>query len=508
MSKRPNTPAASDLPKEVLAKLAAQKQQRRENETPYVGARWLPERPPLNDTELARIEAFLRTVGVYPHPGQRDFIRHRAKNKILLCGRRWGKSFTVATEMLLHIMEIVALGWDHGRIMLTAQNYKQIRESMQYLERMLSKAGIPIRRVSTREERYYQAGPVKIELRPIANRKGLRGAGVTMLVVDECSLVPAELFFYDLLPSVSDHRGRVLIAGTPAGRNWVIEFAEQQGLHIPYEQLNNFHIIESPDKQTIIMRSPSWANPYLDKNEIEKQRLMMPDAAFRQEYGAEIVVEGLDPFPHKPIITQTPIPPEQLQYARFAVGIDYGFTEPSAIVLVAKLTNGQYYVVKCLYQAGIPADQLPLVTTQFIPNIRSLRTAADPSFWNRDGRHQIADYFAEAHIPLTPGSWDRIARWNMLRALLAAQQIIINASECTDLIYEFETAKSHKTKPDDIQKPDHALSALTYAIELLEHEQPTEPIPENSIYMMLKRREERLQTQQTKTTRKTPSRRW
>ena len=476
---------------------------------PYVGAKWLPERPPLTDIELARIEAFLRTLGVYPHEGQRKFLRSRAKNKILLCGRRWGKSFTIATEMMLHIMEIVALEWDYGRIMLTAQNYKQIRESMQYLERMLSKAGIPIQRVSTREERYYQAGPVKIELRPLANKKGLRGAGVTMLVVDECSLVQPDIFFYDLLPSVSDHRGRVLIAGTPAGRNWVIEFAEQQGIEIPYSTINTFDMIESPNKQTVIMRSPSWANPYLDKNEIERQRQLMPEAAFRQEYGAEIIVEGLDPFPTKPIITNEPIPSHELIYADWAVGLDYGFNEPSAVVLVAKLTNGMYYVAKTIYQSNIPAEYFPQFVEDNIPNIRNnMRVAADPSFWNRDGRHQLADYFAEANIPLIRGTWERIARWNMLRALLASQQIIINAKECQDLIREFELAQPQRNKPDDIQKPDHALSALTYAIECLENAQPTEPLPENSIYMMLKRREEKQKGRTEYPTRIIPTRRW
>jgi len=474
----------------------------------YVGAKWLPERPPFSDTELARVEAFLRTLGVYPHEGQRRFLRSRAKNKILLCGRRWGKSFTIATEMMLHIMEIVALDWDYGRIMLTAQNYKQIRESMQYLERMLNKAGIPIQRVSTREERYYQAGPVKIELRPLANKKGLRGAGLTMLVVDECSLVQPETFFYDLLPSVSDHRGRVLIAGTPSGKNWVIEFAEQQGIEIPYAHINTFDMIESPNGQTVIMRSPSWANPYLDKNEIERQRQLMPEAAFRQEYGAEIIVEGLDPFPNKPIIINQSIPAHELMHAEWAVGLDYGFNEPSAIVLVGKLINGSYYIAKTIYQSNIPAEHFPQFVAENIPNIRSMRICADPSFWNRDGRHQLADYFAESNIPLIRGSWERIARWNMLRALLATQQIIVSAQDCKHLLLEFEQAQPHRAKPDDIQKPDHALSALTYALECLENSTPTEPLPENSIYMMLKRREEKQSQDNTYPKKHLPTRRW
>jgi hypothetical protein len=474
--------------------------------------RWLPDRPPFTDEELARVDAFLRTLGVYLHPGQKAFVRQRAKNKILLCGRRWGKSFLIAVEMLLHIMEIVSLGWDYGRIMLTANSYKQIRESMSYLERMLARAGIPIRKVSTREERYYQAGPVKIDLRPLAYKKGLRGAGITMLIVDECSLVPAELFFYDLLPSVTDHKGRVLIAGTPSGRNWVIEFAEEQGIEIPYTDLNTFELLASPDGQTIIMRSPSWVNPHLDKKEIERQRALMPESAFRQEYGAEIIVETTDPFPHKPIVVDEPVSGPELMHAAWAAGIDYGFNEPSAIVLVAKLTNGIYYVPKVIYQANIPAEQFALFFKQQVPNYPTMRIGADPSFWNKDGRHQLADYFAAQHIPLIPGTWDRVGRWNMLRSILANNQLVLLGPECQPLMGEIESAKPKRTKPDDIEKPDHALSALTYAIEALQHEQPSIPIPPNSIYAYiqerLKAREDQLQGLQKRSVPKLPSRRW
>lgn len=448
--------------------------------------RWLPERQPLNEQERKELMAFFATLGVTPHKGQLDFMAERGKYKVLLCGRRWGKSRTIAMEVLLHIIECLQLGFDHGRVMLTAMNYKQItEESLEYLKRMLKRLDLPLVKKSSREGQFWLAGPVRIEVRSLANRRGLRGAGLTMLVVDECSLVPRDVFFYDLFPSVTDYRGRVLIAGTPAGINWVVEFVEQLGLEVPYDQLNTIELIRSEDGQVVMMRSPSWANPYLDRREIERQRSLMPDAAFRQEYGAEILVEGGVAFLHKPIYVDEPPPAYLMQRAHYAVGLDYGYNDPSALVVVAKLPNGLYYVDRTVYERYIDAERFADWVLEHAPKGRQVRFAADPSFWNKDGRHQIADYLAQAGVPVQPGSWDRVARWNMLRAILAKQTLYMHETRNRDLKHELENAVPKIGKPDDIQKPDHALSALTYALEALETRETVIEPPEGTYGWLL-----------------------
>jgi len=451
--------------------------------------RWLPERPPLSKEETDQMVLFFKALGVTPHKGQVQFLRERGKYKVLLCGRRWGKSRTIAMEVLLHIIECIQLGFDHGRIMLTAMNYKQItQESLEYLRQMLKRLDLPLVRRSSREGQFWQAGPVRLEVRSLTNRKGLRGAGLTMLVVDECSLVPEETFFYDLFPSVTDYKGRVLIAGTPAGINWVVKFVEQQGLEIPYTDINRFELIKTEDHQVVMMRSPSWANPFLDREEIDRQRQLMPDAAFRQEYGAEILVDGVIAFPVRFQTVDQPPPELLMRHAVWAVGLDYGYNEPSAIVLVAKLPNGQYYVMQTHYERLLEPEAFAQKVMELAPKTPHVRFAADPSFWNRDGRHQIADYLNAYAIKARPGSWDRVGRWNMLRTLLERRQIYVLADTNRDLIFELENAQPKPGAPDDIRKPDHALSALTYALEILEYEQPTIEPPEGTYGWLIRQR--------------------
>lgn len=440
-----------------------------------IQARPLPTRDPLSPYELSEIVSMFKTAGFEPHEGQRMFLSNRDRIKILFCGRRWGKSYTVALEMVMHILELIAMGWDYGRIRLCATNYSQIREPFAYFKRLCSALGLPLKVHSTREERYYYVGPVIVELRPLANRKGLRGAGVTMLIVDEVSQVKGDVFHYDLEPSTSDFKGRVLLAGTPDGINWVVEYAQSHGIDVPYTNLNDSYTFRSDDGECFMMRSPSWMNPHLDKSFIESKRSSMDPRAFAQEYAAEILVEHLEPFPIPPILLQQPLPPAQLYGAIWAIGLDYGYVDPSARVVVAKLADETYYVESVGYETHIESIRIPDWVKS---ELKSPRTpvVCDPSFWNEDGRSSLSDNLIKARIFAVKGSYHRVPRWALLRDLLAAGKIYVYEPRCKPLLQELENAYPKPGNTDDIEKPDHALSALTYALDYLYPRKPMQDL--------------------------------
>ena len=433
-----------------------------------IRARPLPIRPPLEDDELDGLVAMFRQSGFDPHPGQREFLRYRDRVKVLFCGRRWGKSYTIALEMIMHVLELIGLGWDYGRIRLCALNYSQIREPFAYFKRLCHALGLPIKVHSTREERYYYVGPVIVELRPLANRKGLRGAGVTMLVIDEASQVDGDLFHYDLLPSVSDFQGRVLLAGTPKGVNWVVEYLDSYGIDLDDHERRVFRV----PGEILVMRAPSVENPHIDPRFIESVRETMDPVAFAQEYEAQVIRDYLTPFPVAPVLLQTPLTPTDLMGAEWCVGLDYGYVEPSARVVVAKLAGRDaYYVESVGYETQIEAGRLP---EWVIPSLKTMRTpiACDPSFFNTDGRVNLASILSGARLRIYKASASRTPRWLMLRDLLAAGKILVYQPACEPLIQEMLNARPRPSQPDDIDKPDHAISALSYAIEWLYHRRP------------------------------------
>ena len=59
-----------------------------------------------------------------------------------------------------------------------------------------------------------------IGVRSADNPDSLRGEGLDLAVLDECAFIQGRAWTEALRPSLSDRKGRALVSGTPAGRNW------------------------------------------------------------------------------------------------------------------------------------------------------------------------------------------------------------------------------------------------------------------------------------------------
>ncbi len=71
-----------------------------------------------------------------------------------------------------------------------------------------------------------------------------------------------------------DKKGWALMISTPRGKGWFYDvYRRGQGRDPDYESWNN----------------PSWSNPHLDAEWIERERTRVSERVYRQEYGAEFV---------------------------------------------------------------------------------------------------------------------------------------------------------------------------------------------------------------------------
>jgi hypothetical protein len=102
----------------------------------------------------------------------------------------------------------------------------------------------------------------------------LLGEGLDWLVLDEAAQVRPDIWDRYLLARLLDKRGRGVVITTPKGKGWVYS-AYQRGQRgeLGYASWN----------------SPTWDNPTINREDVERIRAGVPEALFQQEYGAAFI---------------------------------------------------------------------------------------------------------------------------------------------------------------------------------------------------------------------------
>jgi hypothetical protein len=193
------------------------------------------------------------------------------------------------------------------------------------------------------------------------------------------------------------------------------------------------------------------------------------------------VYEGVA-FPHQPVVVSET--PEGISWARWAIGIDWGYSKPFAAVLVAKLPDERFFVASERYEAGLtPAEQAERVLAMRAGVERLHSIAADAStFAKYDGVASIADQWRDAGLIVSPATRDRLGSLSLLRSLFREGRVLVHRS-CENLLRELRTAQMDtRTKQgEDIAGEDHAIDALRYALAELVPVEVSVPPPTWSV---------------------------
>src|SRR5262249_16690589 len=153
-----------------------------------------------------------RRAGIEPDKWQEDALRSHARQMILLCSRQAGKS-TTTSFLALH----EAIYTEGASVLLLAPALRQSQE----LFRKLKSAFAAIQpSVLTTEESALKlefANGSRIICLP-GKETTIRGfSGVSLLVVDEASRVPDELY-HAIRPMLAVSGGRIVLLSTPFGK--------------------------------------------------------------------------------------------------------------------------------------------------------------------------------------------------------------------------------------------------------------------------------------------------
>lgn len=200
------------------------------------------------------------------HPNQREVARHPARFRVLVCGRRWGKT-------RLAVLESLAVALRGGRVWWVAPTYAQASIGWRLARPMAASIPDTVIREVDRVLRFPGGG--EIWFKSADRPDSLRGEGLDALVIDEADFIDGDVWEQALRPTLSDRKGRALFISSPNTEGGWFHRLYQRG--------------QSGDAAWASWSFPSWTNPYLDPAEIEASRGDLPSIVFRREYGAEFV---------------------------------------------------------------------------------------------------------------------------------------------------------------------------------------------------------------------------
>lgn len=280
-----------------------------------------------------------------PHPKQLAAHQSEARFKVLNWGRQVGKSFFALQYTLEEAMK------RQGRYWIVLPTYRQAKEIYwhQYVKTYIPKeliqktdeqnlvvtlkyadVTLPDGTIIEQDRNY---PPSTIELKGSDDADRLRGAKVNGFVFDEYAFHRPEAWEMVFEPMLLTTDGWAMFISTPNGYNhfWDMVLKGQK------------------NKGWFYSHASVYDNPYIKNAEIERIKSERSENKFAQEYMAEfrkmegVVYREWDRDIHV-------IPPEKVpKNGTYMMGIDFGYTNPTAVVFVVSDYDNNWYIYDEIY---------------------------------------------------------------------------------------------------------------------------------------------------------------
>jgi hypothetical protein len=266
-------------------------------------------------------------------PWQQEVYADKTRFKVVVAGRRCGKSRLAVTTLLIEGLSCPA----GSAVLYVAPTQGQARQIIWDVLLDIGREIIQSSHVNNMEVTLINGA--KIYVRGSDRPDTLRGVSLTFAVLDEVADIKPETWEQVIRASLSDKKGRCMMIGTPKGRNWF------------YDLYNLGQEGSDPDWKS--WHFTTQDNPLIDPTEIESAKKTLSSFAFKQEYLASFDNAGSDVFKEQWIKYG-----EEPEHGSFYVAVDLaGFEEvakqaanskkrldQTAIAVVKVTDDGKWFV--------------------------------------------------------------------------------------------------------------------------------------------------------------------
>lgn len=382
-----------------------------------------------------------------PHDNQRLIHNDTHRFRVLVCGRRFGKTTLAINELIKH----AALNPKSNNWYL-APTYRQAK--MTAWRKLFE--FLPLEMIAKKNETELSVRLVNgslIELKGCEVPDNLRGVGLDFVILDEYADIRPSVFQEIIRPALSDKQGRAIFTGTPKGYNHFYEA----------------YIRQDMDKDYKSFRFTTYDNPHIPTVEIDKARQELSEDYFMQEYMGEfrkftgLIYKDFSRSLH--LLEPFDIPRGWTRYR----AIDYGYQNPFACLFLATDNDDNIYVYDEHYERGktIEENCKEILNKTGSQDIRL--TIIDPSVEQTSGQTGLSlrEYITRSGIITVLANNDVLAGINTVTTYLKPSEIngkpkLYIFKHCENLIKEIESYawEDKREGQNDKQKPkkvnDHA----------------------------------------------------
>ena len=379
--------------------------------------------------------------------------KNPARWRVVIAGRRFGKTFLSIRELCYHAKE------PNKEVWYVAPSYKMAKQIVwRKLKKKLQDLNWVAKTNETELSLYLKNGST-ISLKGADNYDSLRGVGLDFIVLDEFADIDPEAWYETLRPTLSDKQGRALFIGTPKGiGNWA------------YEIYQNCQ--DDPE---------SWASftyTTLDggnvpPEEVEQARKDLDERTFRQEYMATFetfagrIYYGFDRAANVKAWTK-PVP--DVVY----IGMDFNIDPMSAVIAVRE-GDSLYVIDEIRLFSSNTQEAVAEIKSRY--NRSKIFVYPDPAGHQRkssaSGATDItilsnAGFVVKAPRHHTPVR-DRINAVNSRLCSSSGIRHLYIDAKCKYTIegLERQTYKEGSSQPDKDGGYDHMNDALGYMVDYL-----------------------------------------
>ncbi len=206
-----------------------------------------------------------------PHNAQQEVLNSSARFKVLMCGRRFGKS-------LISQNISIDRGINKQFIAYITPTYQLGKIFFQEILKMLPQ------KIYTKNEsdlviNFITGGSIRFFTGERLD--AMRGLKFHLVIIDEASYIANldEGWNNSIRPTLTDFKGKAIFLSTPKGRNFFYSL-----------------YMKSNEPEWESFKFTTYDNPHIDPTEIDAAKVQLPHAVFEQEYMANPMENAANPF--------------------------------------------------------------------------------------------------------------------------------------------------------------------------------------------------------------------